>query len=143
MTFTEELTDCNRLALPTETCTIPVNTLKTTPFEIDWGKGIYAKVVAINAYGPSAISDEGNGAVIITYPDAPITLEEDYSKRTATSVMLTWFEGVDNGGSTVIDYQIVYDNTTTTDFVLFESNILASNFDCMYLTSGETYIFKV
>lgn len=122
---------------------MPVATLKTTPFEIDWGKSIYAKVVAINAYGPSATSQEGNGAVIITYPDAPITLAEDYSKRTATSVMLTWFEGPDNGGNTVIDYQIMYDNTTTTDFLLFESNILQTNFDCMYLTSGETYIFKV
>jgi len=49
-------------------------------------------------------SDPGNGAVIITNPDAPILLAENYSLRTATSLGLMWSEGPSNGGSTVLDY---------------------------------------
>ncbi len=78
--------------------------LKTQPYTIPWGGHIYAKIKAINAYGYSLISSEGNGAKIITYPDAPLNLNEDYSKRTANSVTLIWQEGLLNGGSPVIDY---------------------------------------
>jgi hypothetical protein len=62
VTFTEELTDCNRLTSATLTCTVPVITLTTTPYSIAWGESIYAKVAAINVYGTSILSDEGNGA---------------------------------------------------------------------------------
>lgn len=78
--------------------------MKTTPFEIVWGGSISAKVAAVNVYGSSLVSDSGNGAQIITYPDVPISLIEDFSKRTASSVTLNWLEGAENGGSTVIDY---------------------------------------
>ena len=104
VSYAEDLTDCNRLALPTVTCTIPVITLKTTPFEIPWGDHIWAKVIAINAYGNSLTSDAGNGAEIITYPDSPIQLAEDFSQRTYNSVTLTWQAGPEDGGSTVISY---------------------------------------
>lgn len=90
MTYTEDLTDCNRLALPTTSCTIPVLTLKTTPFEIPWGDHIWVKVIATNVYGDSLISEAGDGAQIITYPDAPVNLAEDFSQRTALSITLTW-----------------------------------------------------
>ena len=63
-------------------------TLKATPFEIPWGDSIWAKIIAINAYGESVASIAGNGATIITYPDAPVTLDEVYSYRTSTSVTL-------------------------------------------------------
>jgi hypothetical protein len=79
VTFTEELTDCNRLTSATLTCTVPVITLTTTPYSIAWGESIYAKVAAINIYGISALSHAGNGAQIITYADAPISLVEDFS----------------------------------------------------------------
>jgi hypothetical protein len=36
-------------------------------------------VIAKNIYGNSVESDEGNGAIIVTTPDAPINLVEDYS----------------------------------------------------------------
>jgi hypothetical protein len=39
-----------------------VISLKTTPFSIAWGEDIYAKVAAINAFGISTLSVEGNGA---------------------------------------------------------------------------------
>lgn len=143
LTFTEDLTDCNRLDLATVSCTIPVITLKTTPFEIPWGESIWARIVAINDYGISATSEAGNGAIIITYPDAPVSFMEDYSQRTATSLMLTWLEGPDNGGSTVISYQLTYDDTSITNFVILEDTILDTFYDVQDLTPGLTYRFKV
>ena len=108
-----------------------------------WGEHIFAKVVALNVYGPSEESDVGDGAEIITYADAPVSLAEDYSQRTATSVRLVWSEGAANGGSTVISYQLVYDNASGTDFVILESNIVDLGTNVLSLTSGLTYNFKV
>jgi hypothetical protein len=47
-------------------------------------------VIALNIYGDSSQSDEGNGAVIVTIPDAPITLDEDESQRTKSVLAITW-----------------------------------------------------
>jgi len=143
VTFTEDLTNCNRLTSPTLTCTIPVIALKTTPYEIVWGEHIYAKVTAINVYGLSLTSDAGNGAEIITYPDVPTLLSEEFQVRTATSITLTWVEGAANGGASVIDYQVTYDEASGTDFVILESNIEDRTYKVDSLTSGATYIFKV
>jgi hypothetical protein len=52
---------------------LPVTALKTTPFEIAWGAHIWAKVIAINVYGESAVSEPGNTAYIITYADTPLS----------------------------------------------------------------------
>lgn len=68
-----------------------------------------AKIVATNIYGDSATSAAGNGAIIITYADAPINLEETVALRTSTTISFTWSPGAANGGSTVIDYRITYD----------------------------------
>jgi hypothetical protein len=81
-----------------------VSTLKNSPFSLEWGSSIFAKVVAINDYGRSLESPEGNGAVIITYADKPTNLAETVSARTATTITFTWVAGLLNGGSTVIDY---------------------------------------
>lgn len=59
---------------------------------------------AQNAYGYSDPSLTGNGAIILTVPDAPVSLLEDIALKSATSIALTWNEGPTNGGSAVIDY---------------------------------------
>jgi hypothetical protein len=59
-----------------------VSTLRGAPFNLDWGASVFAKVSARNINGYSIDSVSGNGAVIITTPDAPINLQEDYSLRT-------------------------------------------------------------
>jgi hypothetical protein len=38
-------------------CTIPVTSLKSAPFSLPWGSSVYAKVIAINLYGNSQVSD--------------------------------------------------------------------------------------
>lgn len=44
------------------------------PFNLPYGSDIYAKIIAVNVKGDSVMSDEGNGGVIQTVPDAPIDL---------------------------------------------------------------------
>lgn len=79
------------------------------PFNLPWGSSVYAKIVATNAYGNSLSSDFGNGAIILTNPDAPTTLQNNLSISRATQIGITWVEGAKNGGTPVIDYTITYD----------------------------------
>jgi hypothetical protein len=44
------------------------------PYNLPWGSSIYAKLYATNSYGDSETSEVGNGAVILTNPDAPFDL---------------------------------------------------------------------
>jgi hypothetical protein len=62
----------------------------SAPFSLNWGAGVYAKIVATNIYGSSTESAVGNGAVLITYPDAPINFGEVVSMRTSTSITFSW-----------------------------------------------------
>jgi len=45
-----------------------------SPYNHAWGSSIYALYSATNIYGTSIDSAEGNGAIILTVPDAPINL---------------------------------------------------------------------
>lgn len=83
--------------------------MKEAPFSHPWGVSISAYIVAVNAYGDSAASERGNGAIIMTIPDAPIHFIEDTVHRLPTQIGLEWLEGEANGGSTVIDYLLSYD----------------------------------
>lgn len=83
--------------------------MREAPFSLPWGSSVWVKLIAFNFYGDSNISEPGNGAVIITYPDAPINLAETIEARSPTSITFSWSEGFENGGSEVIDYRITYD----------------------------------
>lgn len=87
-------------------CSIPVSVLIVAPFNLAWGDSVYAKVSAANEKGSSSQSSAGNGAIIITYPDAPLNLVEDASVRTYYTLGLSWSEGVANGGTPVLDYRV-------------------------------------
>jgi hypothetical protein len=87
-------------------CTIPVATLLASPFNHVFGNEIYAAIIATNSFGSSVMSLAGNGGVLITLPDAPIQLAENVSLRSATSISLTWDEGINSGGDAIIDYRI-------------------------------------
>jgi hypothetical protein len=56
------------------TCVIPVATLQAPPYNLAWGSSIYAKIAAVNGVGTSATSSASNGGIILTTPDAPLTL---------------------------------------------------------------------
>lgn len=83
--------------------------MRQAPYDLDWGASVSAIVKVTNAYGSSLTSDAGNGAVILTDPDTPVLLVEDYSKRTATTLGFSWQDGAENGGSPILDYKISYD----------------------------------
>ena len=77
--FSTEPIDCDGQSsaiVLSNTCAIPISTLKQPPFDLPWGGSVFAKVVATNIYGSSAESNQGNGAILLTYPDAPTDLAE-------------------------------------------------------------------
>jgi len=65
-------------------CTIPISVLKATPFSIDWGRSIFARITATNVYGNSVVSPAGNGAIILTVPDAPTNLANNLGITTGS-----------------------------------------------------------
>jgi hypothetical protein len=87
-------------------CTIPVTTLRTTPYSLEWGSNVYAKVIATNAYGNSDESLAGNGAIITTTPDVPTLVAEVYADRTKSTLGLSWTAPAFTGGDVIIDYRI-------------------------------------
>jgi hypothetical protein len=74
VTYSVDLVNCDGSTssiVSTRRCTIPFTTLQATPFSLEWGTSVYAKVTAINVMGSSVASSAGNGAVITREPDAP------------------------------------------------------------------------
>ena len=55
-------------------CEVPAVAINGSPYLKSWGSSIYAKVAASNIYGISSFSAAGNGAVILTVPDAPTSV---------------------------------------------------------------------
>jgi hypothetical protein len=86
-------------------CIIPIGVLRAY-FGLEWGTSIYAKIIAINTYGDSIESLEGNGGYITTNPDTPTELIEDYSQRTKSTLGLQWTPPVFKGGDVIDDYRI-------------------------------------
>jgi len=111
-------------------------------FQLPWGSGVYAKVVAYNLYGDSLESAVGNGAIILTNPDAPVNLAETIASRSATSITLSWELGTANGGAPVLDYRLSTDQSTET-WIILASGITNRFYTATGLTAGQTYQFKV
>lgn len=82
-----------------------------TPFNLDLGSSIYAKVTATNFYGSSQVSDVFNGAYMVILPDAPTNLADNEAVTTASVIGLTWNEGLSDGGTPILDYAISYDQS--------------------------------
>ena len=58
-------------------CSIPVSVLRSSPYSLTWGSSVYAMITATNVKGNSAQSSAGNGAIILTVPDAPLNLVDN------------------------------------------------------------------
>lgn len=57
-------------------------------------------------------------------PDAPSNLANDPSVTTASQIGLNWEEGSENGGTSVLDFNLFYDQGLgTNDFVVLESGL--------------------
>jgi hypothetical protein len=60
--------------LSTRTCSIYLDTLTDSPYDLVKDDDVVATIVAVNLYGESPQSVDGSGAVIQLAPDAPLNL---------------------------------------------------------------------
>lgn len=88
------------------------------------------------------VSNEGNGAIIITTPDPPINLQEDYSQRTKSTLAITWEEAAFNGGAVIQDYRILIAEQGQA-FTILATGVTAETILAEDLTFGVIYEFKV
>lgn len=136
-TYTAELTNCdgsNSGIISSASCSIPITTLMAAPYSLNWGASIFAKVKATNVVGESGTSVEGNGAIILTFPDAPVSLADTLATTSATKIAMTWSAGASNGGTAVIDYRISYKISTAASFTTLVSGITATSYTTTALT---------
>ena len=140
-----ELNDCDGslgLVRDAHSCSVLISTLLNEPFSLTWGSSVVAKVVAYNLYGDSLTSESGNGAVIITYADAPLNLQETVTSRTASSITFSWTAGFKNGGSSVTSYHLIYDSASGF-YTELATNVATTYYTATGLIAGKTYKFKV
>lgn len=123
-------------------CSVPIQTLKDAPYSQPWGAYIYAKVSATNLVGTSEYSTVGNGAQILTLPDAPVSLADVEAVTNKDQIGISWNEGAANGGTVVIDYKVWYAEQGNAFTVLTE-NVVPTEYTALALTTGVWYQFKV
>lgn len=140
-----ESTDCDgttSTVISNEYCHIDFSTLVAS-LNFNGGESVWAKVVAVNIYGETELSPEGNGAVYTRVADAPLTLSEDISVRTSTTDGLTWIEAPHNGGLSVIDYRIYQRVEGTETYTEIATGITSTSYTVTSLVLGTTYEFTV
>jgi hypothetical protein len=123
-------------------CTVPVTSLMSVPFSFNWGSSIYAKVVATNIYGDSLESSIGNGAILMTNPDAPINVAETISARTASTITFSWSPGPNNGGDVIIDYRVSYAYESDI-YTVVAYGVTQTSYTVTGLTAGYFYKFRI
>lgn len=133
---TQELIDAR-------SCSILLSTLTAAPYALVQDESVYVSIVSQNFYGDSAQSAKGNGGLIQLVPEAPLNLANDASVTTAQNIKFTWIDGVNDGSSPVIDYDVYYDQGVGT-WQLLEANVLTQYYVTQVtLTPDVTYSFKV
>jgi hypothetical protein len=123
--YSEELVSCNgadAAIMAALSCSVPVDTLLQAPFSLQWGSNIYARIVAVNLYGESQVSEAGHEAQILTIPDKPVSLAEVVAMRSDNSITVSWEAGAQDGGAPVLDYRISYDQSIA-DWIVLSSGI--------------------
>jgi hypothetical protein len=146
VTYTETLTDCDgrsQAIVSSTSCQVPISKLRTAPYNLPWGASIYAKVVATNYYGSSAVSDPVNGAIILTIPDAPKGIVENFSLKSGTTISFAWTNGDKDGGAPVTSYNIRYNSDGSSVYAPLVSGLLVKSYTASNLTPGVMYYFVV
>lgn len=121
---------------------MPLSVLIATPFDLKLGDHIYAKITAVNLYGSSLESVPGDGSAMVQMPDAPLALSNNPAVTTATKIGLVWSAGLSNGGKTIIDYRVSFDQGIGT-YIVLQAGITVTSYTATTLTHGTTYKFKV
>ena len=115
------------------------------PYNHILDESVWVKIIAENFYGDSLISDAGNGGLVKLVPDAPVNLANVPSVTSDNRIKFTWQQGASNGGDTVLDFDIYYDDASGTNlFTLLQANIVTEYYiTTIQLVVGQTYSFKV
>jgi hypothetical protein len=117
------------MILSNRICYIELATLTASPYSLIQDEEIHAMIIATNAYGDSAFSVDGFGGVIKLVPDAPVSLTNDGTTTDDTTIRFTWSAGTDDGGDTVLYYNVYYDSGLGTSvYTLLESELLTEEF---------------
>ena len=123
-------------------CFTTAASLRAAPYELEWGASVFAQVLAINVYGDSDFSLEGNGAVIITSPGEPTALSEDAGGRAKTTLGLTWTAPEFTGGDVILDYRVNY-RVLGGEFTPLASDVTETSYTAAGLSLGTQYEFRV
>jgi hypothetical protein len=100
-------------------------------------------VIATNYLGSSLASDEGNGGIILTYPDEPLNLANNLEVTWASVIGLTWDEGIANGGTPVIDYTVFVKDDVTSTWEERQVGVVGNAVTLDSFNPGTTYTFRV
>jgi hypothetical protein len=94
-----------------QTCSIPMNILGQSPYFLNRGDGIYAKITSTNAISRTSEAI-GNGAIYTNCqngaPDAPKNLMEMVGFKTSRSLNVQWTSGDCDGNSAIQRYTVYY-----------------------------------
>jgi hypothetical protein len=96
-------------------------------------------VQARNAVG-SSLKSSIFSVLAAKIPDPPVNIATTLIDINV--VGLTWTEGSYNGGSSVLDYTISYDQGTKSPMTL-ASGVTGASYTAMHLMAGVTYKFMV
>jgi hypothetical protein len=145
-TYSEESTNCNGKQdtdiIINHECFVLISDLSTAPYHMTWGDSIFAKVTATNAIGDSVESGSGNGALLITYPDAPVDLQNVPSVTNATQIGISWGAPPAAGGSVILDYTVSI-GVHSGSYTQIVSNVEEREYTIKSLPRGITLKFKV
>jgi len=99
-------------------------------------------VTATNVYGETAQSTAGNGATYTRVPDAPVSLTEDVSLRSSTTLGFTWADGAHDGGLAVESYR-VQQREVGGAFSIVAPALTSKTYTAQSLALGTSYEFTV
>lgn len=93
------------------TCTVPLLALRSAPFNLAQENTVVVQVVATNFYGDSETSNQGGSAKIWLVPEIPLALTND-TVTNKDLVGITWSDGLNAGGTPVIDFRVSWDKSS-------------------------------
>ena len=149
VTYTADPTSCNGETdanIITNTyCDIPMNTLTSGSFSLARDTLIQVKMRAHNANGYGEWSQPNVvGEVALSKPGLITSMFANTGTSDNTNIDLAWLAPNDDGGSTILNYEVKEYNTGT---LVFDSvatvTSATTNYPFSSLTGGTTYQFQV
>ena len=100
-------------------------------------------MTAVNIVSSSDESSQGNGGVLLTNPDPPANLQNVLAITNSQRIGLTWSDGASNGGTAILDYRIMWDQSTG-NWVTLASGVIGTSYTTTTtLTASHNYRFKI